>query len=283
MSPSSVAGGGAPGEGGSGGGSGPAEVDEQLEVVAAWVRAAEIRPDGEGGVAALTGAGISTDSGIPDFRGPDGLWTRNPEAERLATIDVYLDDPEARASSWRWRVEHPGWEAQPNPAHHSLVELEERDRLLAIITQNVDGLHQRAGSDPGRVIEVHGSMWEVVCVDCGGELATAEVLERVRAGEEDPRCAACSGILKTSTVFFGEPLDAGDIERAQAAAMLCDVFVAAGTSLQVYPVAWLPSIARAAGARVVIVNREPTPHDDEADLVIHGSVGEVLPAIVEQL
>lgn len=267
----------------SGGGADGADLEEQLDTVAGWIRAAEIRPDGEGGTVVLTGAGISTDSGIPDFRGPDGVWTKDPEAERLATIGVYLDEPEVRARSWRWRTEHPAWEAEPNAAHESLVELEERERLRAIITQNIDGLHQRAGNDPERVIEVHGSMREVICVECDDRLPTDDVLERVREGEDDPRCVSCGGILKTGTVFFGEALDERDIEAAQMAAMLCDVFIAAGTSLQVYPVAWLPSIARGAGARVVIVNREPTPHDDEADVVINGGVGEVLPTLVDRM
>ena len=266
-----------------GGGDDGPSLDERLDTVADWIRAAEIRPDGEGGIVVLTGAGVSTDSGIPDFRGPDGVWTKDPEAERLATIGAYLDDPEVRTRSWRWRMKHPAWEAEPNAAHESLVELEERERLRAIVTQNIDGLHQRAGSDPERVIEVHGSMREVVCVECDDRLPTGDVLERVREGEGDPRCVSCGGILKTGTVFFGEALDERDIEAAQMAAMLCDVFIAAGTSLQVYPVAWLPSIARGAGARVVIVNREPTPHDDEADVVIHGGVGEILPELVDRL
>lgn len=257
--------------------------NDEVATVARWVAKAEVDVEGFGGVAVLTGAGISTDSGVPDFRGPDGLWTRNPEAERLATIDVYMSDEEVRARSWRWRMEHPAWEAEPNAAHESLVELEERGRLQAIITQNIDGLHQKAGSDPARVIEVHGSMREVVCTECDRRVPTREVLDRVRAGEGDPRCEECGGILKTGTVFFGEGLDQRDIERAQLAATVCDVFIAAGTSLQVYPVAWLPSIARGKGARVVIINNEPTPHDDEADVVIHGGVGEILPTITARL
>jgi NAD-dependent deacetylase len=256
---------------------------ELLDRVAGWIRAAEIDVEGFGGVTVLTGAGVSTDSGIPDFRGPDGVWTKNPEAERLATIDVYLSDPEARRQSWRWRMDHPAWKAEPNAAHKSLVDLRERGRLQAVVTQNIDGLHQKAGMDPAEVVEVHGSMREVVCVDCDHTLPTTAVFERVQKGEQDPACAHCGGILKTGTIFFGQPLDEATIEKAQLASIACDVFIAAGTSLQVYPVAWLPSIARGSGARVVIVNGEPTPHDDEADVVLRGGVGEILPAIVERV
>jgi NAD-dependent deacetylase len=151
------------------------------------------------------------------------------------------------------------------------------------VTQNIDGLHQKAGTDSERVIEVHGSMHEVVCVECGGQIPARAALARVEAGEDDPPCQECGGIQKTGTVYFGQALDPVTLERARDAARACDVFLAAGTSLQVYPVAWLPTVARGAGGRVVIVNAEPTPYDDEADVVIHGGVGEVLPAIVDRI
>lgn len=250
-----------------------------VDRVARWVR--EARPvDGRGGVTVLTGAGVSTDSGIPDFRGPDGLWTRNPEAERLATLEVYLRDADVRRRSWRWRIEHPAWQAEPNPAHRALADLERVGRLRAVVTQNVDGLHQRAGNDPDRVVEVHGSMREVECVDCDFEGPMSAALARVEGGEDDPDCPGCGGILKAATVYFGQALDPADIERARRAAEVCDLFVAAGTSLQVYPVAHLPGIAAQHGARLVIVNAEPTPYDTAADAVLRGGVGEILPALV---
>ncbi len=253
-------------------------MQEQIGDVARWVADA-----GEGGVVVLTGAGISTDSGIPDFRGPQGLWTRNPQAERLATIDVYLSEPETRKRSWRWRASHPAWDAEPNAAHDAVAALEQRGLLGAVVTQNIDGLHQRAGNDPDNVIEVHGSMREVICVGCDWRAPTRQVLERVQAGEEDPRCPDCGGILKTATVFFGEPLDPAVIGRAQQVSEDCEVFIAAGTSLQVFPVAWLPGIAVGAGAKLVIVNAEATPFDGDADSVLRGGVGEILPALVDGL
>lgn len=252
--------------------------DATIEQVRGWVRAA--RQGHDGGVTVLTGAGVSTDSGIPDFRGPDGLWTRDPEAERLATLDVYLNDPDVRRRSWRWRMEHPAWDAEPNAAHRALVELERAGRLQAVVTQNVDGLHQQAGNDPERVIEVHGSMREVECVGCDHRAPMATALARIEDGEEDPPCPDCGDILKAATVYFGEALDERTMDRAREATAACEVFIAAGTSLQVYPVAFLPSVARHHGAKVVIANREPTPFDGVADAVLRGGVGEILPALV---
>lgn len=259
-----------------GGGADGQGVGDRIDEARDWLREA-------GAVTVLTGAGVSTDSGIPDFRGPKGLWTQNPEAERLATIGVYLSDPDARRRAWQWRRSHPAWDAEPNAAHRALVDLERSGRLHTLVTQNVDGLHQAAGSDPDRVVEVHGSMREVVCVDCDHAEPTRDVFVRVEAGEEDPACPACGGILKTATIFFGQALDPRDIERAEEAARECDLFLAAGTSLQVYPVAFLPEIAKSAGARLVIVNGEPTPFDDLADAAIHGGVGDILPVLLAEL
>ena len=238
----------------------------------AWVEQAQR-------IVVLTGAGISTDSGIPDFRGPNGVWTKNPEAEKLATIQNYLSDPEVRRRAWRTRIDSPAWAAQPNPGHRAIVELERQDRLLAIITQNVDELHQRAGSSPGRVIEVHGTMFRTACWECGDERPMDETLARVRAGEDDPRCERCAGILKSATISFGQSLVPEVIDRAMAVAEQTDLLLAVGTSLQVYPVANVVPRARFAGARVVIVNAEPTAFDDLADAVLQGSISEILPAI----
>jgi NAD-dependent deacetylase len=234
-------------------------------------------------ITALTGAGISTDSGIPDFRGPNGLWTRDPEAARMFTLEAYQSDGEVRRRAWRNRRDHAAWTAQPNPGHHALVDLERAGRLHAIVTQNIDGLHQRAGSDPARVIEVHGTIFEVVCLECGDRLTMQATLERVAAGEEDPACLLCGGILKSATISFGQQLDPTTLKRAITHVAESDLLLAVGTSLQVHPVAGLVDVALASGARVVIVNAEPTPYDDEADAVLRDPISVVLPALVDAL
>lgn len=233
-----------------------------------------------GRVTVLTGAGISTDSGIPDFRGPQGVWTRNPAAEKTSTLSHYLADPEVRRVSWQQRLHSPAWDARPNAGHRALVELERQGRLVALITQNIDELHQRAGSDPGRVIEVHGTMHRVVCWQCGDEAPMQVALERVRSGEEDPQCRNCGGILKSATISFGQSLDARTILRAEAAAMSCDVLMAVGTTLAVHPAAGLVPLASEAGAQVVIVNAQPTPYDELAAAVVRDPISEVLPELV---
>ncbi len=231
-------------------------------------------------ITVLTGAGISTDSGIPDFRGPNGVWTKNPEAEKTATLSYYLSDPEVRKRSWRNRLEHPGWSASPNPGHYALVELERQGKLHTLVTQNVDELHQRAGTDPALVVEIHGTMRQVECLSCGERAPMERALERVRAGEEDPPCRTCGGILKSATISFGQNLVADDLMRAQLAAEQCDLLLAVGSSLGVYPAAGMVPIAKEAGAALVIVNGEPTPFDIIADAVVRGSISAVLPALV---
>jgi NAD-dependent deacetylase len=237
-----------------------------------WLAAAD--------VTVLTGAGISTESGIPDFRGPGGVWTRNPGAERLSSIDAYLSDPDVRREVWRNRMEHPAWTAEPNAGHRALVELERAGRLLALITQNIDGLHQRAGSSPDRVLEIHGTIHQVECLRCGWRGPTGETLDRVRAGEDDPDCRQCGGVLKTATISFGQALRPQVLRAATAAATGCGVFLAIGTSLTVQPAASLAELAAHSGARLVIVNAEPTPYDDLADVVLRSAIGRVLPFLV---
>ncbi len=235
--------------------------------------------DGADRVVVLTGAGISTDSGIPDFRGPQGVWTKNPLAEKMSNIHYYLADPEVRKASWQNRLRSPAWTAQPNPGHMALVELERRKKLHALITQNIDELHQIAGNSPGLVIEVHGTMRKFMCWGCGMKGPMERVLERVRAGEADPKCRDCGGILKSDTISFGQQLVPQVIDRAMQAAGEADLFIAVGTSLQVYPIAGAFDIARRAGAKTVIVNAEPTPYDSIADAVLPGSISKVLPEI----
>lgn len=236
--------------------------------------------DEAGAVTALTGAGISTDSGIPDFRGPNGLWTRDPSAMAMSTLDSYIADRAVRERAWRDRLDHPAWTAEPNAAHRALVHLERTARLRAIVTQNIDGLHQRAGSDPERVIEIHGTIFEVECLDCGERGTMRETLDRVIVGEADPPCRKCGGMLKSATISFGQPLDERTAAAAYRAAARCDLLLTVGTSLTVYPAAGLVDVARQAGARVVIVNASPTPYDEVADAVIRESIGRVLPSLV---
>lgn len=231
-------------------------------------------------VVVLTGAGISTDSGIPDFRGPQGVWTTNPVAEKMSNIHYYLADPEVRKASWQNRLSSPAWSAKPNPGHLALVELERQQKLHALITQNIDELHQLAGNSPQLVIEVHGSMRRFMCWGCGMRGPMQKVLDRVRAGEEDPHCRDCGAILKSDTISFGQQLVPEVIDRAMQAAAEADLFLAVGTSLQVYPVAGAVDMARSAGAKLIIVNAQPTPFDDVADAVFSASISEVLPKIV---
>jgi NAD-dependent deacetylase len=230
-------------------------------------------------VVVLTGAGISTESGIPDFRGPRGVWTRNPAAEKQSTIQNYLADAEVRKAAWRARVDSPAWTAEPNVGHRALVALERRGKLHALVTQNIDELHQRAGSSPDKVVEVHGSMRRVMCWECGRRAPMEEALARVRAGENDPACPQCGGIQKSDTISFGQALVPEVIDRALRAAAEADLLLAIGTTLQVQPVAGMVPIAARAGADIVIVNDQPTAMDAIADVVVRAQIGAVLASI----
>jgi NAD-dependent deacetylase len=231
-------------------------------------------------ITVLTGAGISTDSGIPDYRGPQGVWTLDPEAAKLVTLSAYLDDPDVRRRSWLSRRDHSAWTAQPNAAHRALVDLERTGRLAAIVTQNIDGLHQRAGSDPARVIEVHGTLYDVECLSCQDRTTMRAALDRVAAGEDDPSCVQCGGILKSATISFGQSLDEATLRRVWSVMTESDALLVIGTSLQVYPVAHIMEVAAGVGATVVIVNAEPTPFDGDADAVLREPIGVAIPALV---
>jgi NAD-dependent deacetylase len=247
--------------------------DDVIRTVRDWLRAAQR-------VVVLTGAGISTDSGIPDFRGPQGVWTKNPGAEKMATLQHYMADPEVRKRAWKSRIDTFARELAPNAGHRALVELERRGSLHTLITQNVDGLHLAAGSSAEKLVEIHGNVREVVCLDCGERASMERALARVRAGEDDPACRSCGGILKSATISFGQGLVQEDLLRAELAARACDLLLAVGTTLAVYPIAGVVPVAKRAGARVVIVNAEPTEMDKLADAVLRGSISDILPRLV---
>lgn len=234
-------------------------------------------------VAILSGAGISTDSGIPDYRGPDGLWRRDPGAERLVTYGPYMADPEIRRRSWRMRLDGPVLRAEPNVAHRAIAAFERSGHALRVVTQNVDGLHQAAGVPERKVLELHGSARSVVCTACHARSSMAEALDRVRGGEDDPACRVCGGILKSATVMFGQRLDPKVLGDAMGIAKAAEVFLAVGTSLQVQPAASLAGLAAEHGARLIIVNAEPTPYDPLADEVVREPIGTALPALLERL
>jgi len=246
---------------------------DELERARGWIAGAKA-------IAVLTGAGISTDSGIPDFRGPQGLWTRDPAAERMATLQHYMGDPEVRRKAWQHRVSARLGEHEPNAGHRALVALERRGVLRALITQNVDGLHFKAGTSPELLIEIHGHTRDVVCMSCGERAPMSRALERVRAGEADPACRTCGGVLKSATISFGQSLVAADLLRAEKVAQSCDLMLAVGSMLSVYPIAGVVPIAKQCGARVVIVNAEPTELDFLADAVLAGSISELLPKLL---
>ncbi|WNM31409.1 Sir2 family NAD-dependent protein deacetylase [Streptomyces sp. Li-HN-5-11] len=234
-------------------------------------------------VAILSGAGISTDSGIPDYRGPNGLWRRDPGAEKLVTYEYYMDDPEIRRRSWQMRRENRTLRAEPNAAHRAVAELERTGVPVRVITQNVDGLHQLAGMPARKVLELHGSARSVVCTRCHARGPMEDALARVEAGEDDPPCTACGGILKSATVMFGERLDPVVLGQAVAIAKACEVFIAVGTSLQVQPAAGLAGLAADHGARLIIVNAEPTPYDERADEIVREPIGTALPRLMRRL
>lgn len=243
-----------------------------IETAAAWVRAATR-------IVVLSGAGLSTDSGIPDFRGPNGLWTKNPDAEKASTLQHYLDDPELRKRAWQNRLAAPAFTASPNAGHFALVELEERGQLSAIVTQNIDGLHQAAGNDPAKVIEVHGTVHWSRCWGCNDRRPMSQMLDRVRAGEADPSCEICGGVIKSDTILFGQNLVPHVIEAAMVAAERCDLVLAVGSTLSVFPAANVVPRAKSAGARVIIANGEPTKMDHFADAVLIGSLSDLLPTL----
>ena len=232
-------------------------------------------------VTVLTGAGISTDSGIPDFRGPNGVWTLNPEAEKASDIRVFVTDPEVRRARWDVQAHGGMWDGvEPNDGHQALVPLEADGRLHTLVTQNVDGLHALAGSNPARIVEIHGTVREAMCLGCDWRAPIDVVLDRVRSGDAAPHCDQCGALRKSAAVSFGPALFPGDMERAEEAARACDLLLAVGSTLGVYPVAAMVPVAVRHGAALVVINGSPTEMDHLADVVVRGSISEVLPRIV---
>ncbi len=248
-------------------------MNAEVERVREWLRQTD-------GAVVLTGAGISTDSGIPDFRGPNGLWTKNPAAEKAAHIDNYLADPEVRVRVWHNRVHAPTFDAKPNVAHFAVADLQDRQSVAWVVTQNVDGLHQAAGSPDETVLELHGTVKRTRCLNCRDERPMDETLQRVRDGEADPPCLVCGGILKAATISFGQQLDPDVIDRAAAVCVGTQLLIVIGSTLGVYPAAGLVPLAVRQGATLVIVNNQPTDYDDVADVVLREPIGDVVPAFL---
>ena len=242
------------------------------------LRAARAWIDEASRIVGFTGAGIATESGVPDFRSPNGVWARN----RIVEFQEFLDSEEGRVEYWRQKVE--AWPAmraaRPNVGHRAFVRLHERGKLDALVTQNIERLHQRSGLPARMVLELHGTTTEAACLSCGDRITSDDACRRVLDGEKAPRCRLCGGLLKPATVSFGQPLPADVMERAYAAAESCDLLLAVGSSLVVEPAASIPRVAKRAGARLVIVNRDRTPLDGLADLVLRGEIGTVLPSMV---
>ena len=231
-------------------------------------------------IVGFTGAGISTESGVPDFRSPNGVWAQN----RIVDFQEFISSEAGRIEYWRQKA--LAWpamrEAQPNAGHYAFVELHKQGRLDALITQNIERLHQRSGLPPDKVLELHGTTTEAVCLACGDRITSDEACRRIEGGEKAPRCGECGGFLKPATISFGQAMPHDVMVRAQTAAETCDLMIAVGSSLVVEPAASIPRVARQAGARLIIVNRDPTPLDGIADAVVHGEIGALLPELVRQ-
>jgi NAD-dependent deacetylase len=234
-------------------------------------------------IVVFTGAGHSTESGISDFRSPGGIWSRFDPSE--FTFQKFMASEEGREKYWQFSS--ASWPemaaAQPNRGHHAIADLYRMGRLDCVITQNIDGLHQKSGIPDEKVIELHGTAHWVDCLECHRRYPREEIHRRFEAGDKVPRCEACGGIMKPATVSFGQAMPVEETAEAERRSAACDLFLVAGSSLVVYPAAQMPLVARNNGAKLVIVNMEPTPHDHYADVVIHGKTGDVLPQILAQV
>jgi NAD-dependent deacetylase len=250
------------------------ELDESIE------KAAELILQSKR-IVVFTGAGVSTESGIPDFRSPGGIWERfNPDD---FTYQKFLSDPEARRKSWQLFRDKTFAQAQPNPAHYAIAELERMGRLDCVITQNVDNLHQQAGNSEDRVIELHGTMKYAKCLDCGKRFPREEIERLLDAGVETPLCDACNGLLKAATISFGEAMPVQETTEAQRRSLECDLFIVIGSSLVVYPAAYMPRYALQGGAKLIIINMSETHLDSHAAVLIRGRAGETMSRVMERV
>jgi NAD-dependent deacetylase len=237
--------------------------------------------EGRERILVFTGAGISTESGIPDFRGPDGVWTKVDPAE--FTLERYLSSADTRRASWQRRTRSGALDAAPNRGHEAVVRLWETGRMVGCVTQNIDGLHTAAGLPDEAVVEVHGNARTTSCLDCGATLPTTEVAERVAAGDDDPACEECGGILKVDVVYFGEMLPDDAMAQAFEWSAHADAVLAIGSTLGVFPAASVPLDVVRAGHPMVIVNRGATEMDALATVIVQGAAGETLPELVAHL
>jgi len=244
-----------------------------LEEIKEWIATAQ-------SITGFTGAGISTESGIPDFRSPNGVWAKN----RTVYFQEFLQNTTDRIEYWRQKAEI--WpsirDAHPNLGHRAFVSLAKQEKLISLITQNIDGLHQRSGLDPKLVLELHGTTTEAKCLNCSNKITMNEAVNRIRQGETDPKCYICLGLLKPSTISFGQSLSTKILEKARQATQSCEIFLAVGSSLVVEPAASLPVLAKEFGAKLVIINRTETPIDRLADSVIRGEITKILPQLVSK-
>ncbi len=231
----------------------------------------------------FTGAGMSTESGISDFRSPGGVWSRFDSSE--LTFQKFQSSEESREKYWEFSTSSWGEmaAAQPNPGHHAIAELDNIGKLDCVITQNIDGLHQRSGIPEEKVIELHGTARWVSCLECGQRYPREQIQDRLRGGIKVPRCDSCGGIMKPATISFGQAMPERETREAETRAAACDLFLVAGSSLVVYPAAQMPLIAKDSGARLIIINLTPTPHDPYADIVIHDKTGPALSQIIDQV
>ncbi len=248
-------------------------LQQRIEKVAALI-------SGANRIVVFSGAGVSTESGIPDFRSPGGIWSRFDPEE--FTIYRFLASPETRLKQWRILIESGLIiNAQPNHAHLAVAELERLGKLDCVITQNIDNLHQKAGNSPEKVFELHGTMNFARCLGCLQRFSMGDLLGRLNLDEEAPLCPECDGILKPDVIFFGEQLPAEALRQSIDHSRQCDLLIVIGSSLVVYPAAYMPVYAKEAGAAVVIVNLTVTDFDHEADVVVHGKAGEIMPLILQ--
>jgi NAD-dependent deacetylase len=230
----------------------------------------------------FTGAGISTESGIPDFRSPGGIWTKFDPDD--FTIQKYMSNPATRLKQWVHMVEDGLMiNAQPNRAHYAVAELEKMGKLQCVITQNVDNLHQKAGNSPDRIFELHGTMSWARCLDCGRRFSIHAILDRFRADRANPVCEVCSGTVKPDVIFFGEALPEEALSLSVSHSRSCDLFIVIGSSLIVYPAAFMPVYAKESGAKLVIINNSSTDMDSQADVVVGGSAGAIMESVLARV